>query len=89
MRIASYLYEYPEFVYPDETQVVSYTIRLGYSIVSDIRPIRKCCIRYGICHARKYQSAGVDPLTLLFRVHIRVDTTRYEVKAPDTFDTNA
>jgi len=33
---------------------------------------------------RRYQSAGADTLMIRFRIQIRVDTTRYEVKAPDT-----
>ena len=38
MRIASYLYEYPEFAYPDKKRVVSCCNCnwLGYCILSDI-----------------------------------------------------
>ena len=43
----SHLNEYPEFVSPEEKRVVSYSnsIWLGYSILSDICPVRKCFIR--------------------------------------------
>jgi len=51
MRIASYLYAYPEFVYPDEKRVVSCCIRLGYCIVSEIRPIyANISLGYGMCY---------------------------------------
>ena len=56
-RIAShYLYEYPEFVYPDEKREVAYCIRLGYSIVSNIRPIRAYLLRV---YLRTYANANI------------------------------